>query len=146
MDSPVFATRNGANFTSQYVLISNDARKQWNDTLSPVSISFSNSSTNQLYAAAYTQQPWYGQYKVLETGERFEIRMNTYRLGQLASANNYDLTFVSTNTLVHEYGHALGLDDNPPVNAVNSIMREDRPRDEWKSPRIYDIDNVNANY
>ena len=87
---------------------------------------------------------WYGMYepKILEyvfwgRATKFKITLNRSTL--LNKSDNF-----LQSVIVHEFGHALCLGDNPPESP--SIMRYDRNRETCITPQEDDKNGVMANY
>lgn len=117
----------------------------WSGSVGVVSITHerSDSSAHSRAATAgdYTNNSNYGWHTKLPDGG-FEIFVNRHALLQGGGQEN--LGAWGRSTAVHEFGHALNLDDNPPTSLV-SIMKYDRLRTHI-FPWPHDIACVNDHY
>lgn len=131
---------------SSYMSYWNIARNAWNNSGAGVSIIPDSNSTNTISTKSFPNQTYYGKYNwsplfVKPSGRvsSFTIIINTAQCppGYMCS------------TMVHEFGHAFNLDDNP-CNQVgyynSSIMNYGRSRDTLRSPTVWDIEGVQASY
>lgn len=119
------------------------ALNSWRDaTASIVDITTTNSSQstqNTIYAGDY-DDTWYGMclsYSNSSGGlSRFTIQINNRSLTnapKMISKFNYFLS-----TITHEFGHPLGLADNPTTNS-ESLMKHSRDRNVVYTPMFFDI-------
>lgn len=119
------------------------ALNNWrNGTASIVDITTTNSSQstqNTIYAGDY-DDTWYGMclsYSNSSGGlSRFTIQINNRTLinaSDIYSRYNYFLS-----TITHEFGHPLGLADNPVTNS-DSLMKHSRDRNFIYAPTNFDI-------
>ena len=83
---------------------------------------------------------WYGSY--YRGIGYYDITLNDYRLYQDYGSSGYNNA--KQSTMVHEWGHALGLGDQP--NGSTMIMGYGRDRTTMITPQQDDIDGVNAIY
>jgi len=120
------------------------ALTNWFNTPTPAWIQKS-SSTSSWLTAAYYNDTWYGLYTpygARNSSRYFHIQLNSRTIAR--DAGNF-ANFV-TSCFVHELGHGLSLNDDPPVGANSSIMRHDRNRNTMTTPQQYDINDVNNFY
>jgi hypothetical protein len=118
------------------------ALSNWTATPTPAWIYKLAGEPSQVIAAQYPDT-WYGYYNLLGVfpGNYLRIRLNARTISR--DASNFG-NFV-TSVLVHEFGHALRLSDNPGISGT-SIMKESRNRNSMTTPQQHDIDDVNAYY
>lgn len=113
----------------------------WNATASPADIQKVSGASNTVTAASYPDS-WFGHYrKSCGVGCSYAIRLNSRRIS--AEATNF-ANFV-TSVMVHEFGHALSMADNPNTTRA-SIMKESRSRNSMITPQSYDVEEVNRYY
>lgn len=118
----------------------------WNSTSTPANISSGtvSNSSGSLEILSFTWSD-YGRYYPHGTrvNRTFDISVNrrTLKTDGGSFYSNY-----LWSTTAHEFGHALSLDDNPPVSSTASLMRHDRNRVTLYEPRPYDISDVNSIY
>lgn len=119
------------------------ALTNWFNTPTPAWIEKSTATSSALTAAQFADT-WYGLYSPSGSGSgrTFQIRLNSRTIAR--DAANF-ANFV-TSCFVHELGHGLSLNDDPPVASTASIMRHDRNRNVMITPQQYDIDDVNNFY
>lgn len=115
----------------------------WNVTPTPAWFKEVVVSNNYMSDDVYTDT-WYGlytpkklQYVFWGRAQEFTIELNRSML--VDKSSNF-----KQSVAVHELGHALCLDDNPPESP--SIMRYDRDRNTMITPQQDDIDGVNDAY
>lgn len=111
----------------------------WNNSIKEVNIYEKKKAINTVYSGTYADT-WSGYYSYyLKKGKtyKFNIYLNDRLLSK--KSNNY-----KQSTIVHEFGHALSLGDNPPEK--QSIMRYDRNRDVMTTPQKDDINGVKKYY
>lgn len=111
----------------------------WNNSIKEVNIYEKKKATNTVLSGSYADT-WIGAYSYyLRSGKtyKFNIYLNDRLLSSKSS--NY-----KQSTIVHEFGHALSLADNPPEK--QSIMRYDRNRDVMTTPQQDDINGVKKYY
>lgn len=117
----------------------------WNNSDAGISIKVSPNSKNTIDAKKYDDQ-WLGATVPLEFDsegnlKRYQIKLNAKTIKENArNHSNY-----ARSTSVHEFGHILWLDDNPPTNRA-TIMSYKRDRNTMTEPQVYDIKNVKAKY
>jgi hypothetical protein len=113
----------------------------WNATASPADIQKVSGASNYVTAASYADS-WYGYYnKYCSIGCYYTVRLNARTIS--ATATNF-ANYV-TSVMVHEFGHALSMADNPNTTRT-SIMKESRPRNSMITPQAYDVEEVNRYY
>lgn len=116
----------------------------WNDTDTPVNITTVPGSGHSYVIGGSYEDTWYGYYSPkncsILTGraEKFEIALNDRLLVDKSDA-------FATSVLVHEFGHAFCLQDNPS-SGNQSIMNGDRNRNTLTQPTSDDIAGVNYAY
>ncbi|KAB3533083.1 zinc metalloprotease [Alkaliphilus serpentinus] len=126
---------------SSYSSIFNNSIAAWNNTDTSVELTKAKSD-NYVITGQY-DDTWYGVYKpslkyiFWGPATKFVIQLNRSQL--VGKSDNF-----WQSVLVHEFGHALSLGDNPPESP--SIMRYDRDRESMITPQQDDIDGVNAYY
>ena len=120
------------------------AKNAWNNTATPAYIyDIAGSGHSWIHDESYSDtfigqyNPISLQYGVSGRATKFEIKLNRTKL--VGHTTNY-----IQSTIVHELGHALCLNDNPPQSP--SIMRYDRNRETCITPQQDDINGVNAAY
>lgn len=126
-----------------YSYIFDSSAQAWNGSGCNALIYSSSSSSNKIVNVS-VQDTWNGmytatkrQYVLWGKATEFKIELNHYILAP--HSDNY-----RQSVLVHELGHALSLDDNPPESP--SIMRHDRDREIVITPRNDDVYGVNQIY
>lgn len=113
----------------------------WNATASPADIQKVSGAGNTVTAASYADS-WFGYYnKYCSVSCYYTVRLNSRRIS--GEATNF-ANFV-TSVMVHEFGHALSMADNPNTTRA-SIMKESRPRNSMITPQSYDVEEVNRYY
>ena len=125
--------------SSSYKDLVKKSMTAWNNSISEVNIYEKKKATNTVLSGSYTDT-WVGAYSYyLRSGKtyKFNIYLNDRLLS--SKSNNY-----KQSTIVHEFGHALSLADNPPEK--QSIMRYDRNRDVMTTPQQDDINGVKKYY
>ena len=125
--------------SSSYKDLVKKSMTTWNNSISEVNIYEKKKATNTVYSGTYADT-WLGAYSYyLKKGKtyKFNIYLNDRLLS--SKSNNY-----KQSTIVHEFGHALSLADNPPEK--QSIMRYDRNRDVMTTPQQDDINGVKKYY
>ena len=111
----------------------------WNNAIPEVNIYEKKNSNNVIYSGKYADS-WVGYYSYYtKKGKtyKFKIYLNDRLLSN--KSNNY-----KQSTIVHEFGHALSLADNP--SEKQSIMRHDRNRNAIIKPQQDDIKGVKSYY
>ena len=79
--------------------------------------------------------------------DSFKITMNSRRISSYAQGRGIVVNNIITSVFVHELGHAIGLEDHPPVRTPNdSVMHGNRDRNLVDRPMPFDIDSVNMLY
>jgi len=128
---------------SAYSNVFDKSLTEWYYTPTPAWIKEVVVSNNSIGDGVYADG-WNGQYSADSLQYVFWGRATSFTI----SLNRRILVNESDNfkqsVMVHELGHALGLDDNPPQS--QSIMRYDRDRNTMISPQSDDIDGVNYYY
>ena len=127
------------NTSSSYKDLVKKSMTAWNNSIKEVNIYEKKKATNTVLSGSYTDT-WVGAYSYhLRSGKtyKFNIYLNDRLLS--SKSNNY-----KQSTIVHEFGHALSLADNPPEK--QSIMRYDRNRDVMTTPQQDDINGVKKYY
>ncbi|GEM_PF-3253401 len=126
------------------------ALNSWRDaTASLVDITTTNSSQNTrntIYAGDYNDA-WYGMclsYPNSSGGlSYFTIQINNRSLTNAPNTTSKFNYFLSTIT--HEFGHPLGLADNPVTNS-ESLMKHNRNRNIIYAPTFFDITAIYEKY
>lgn len=120
------------------------SKDAWNNAGAEVSIYTVPGSGNNWITDEVIADTWYGQYEAKSLqyvfwgrATKFKITLNRTQL--VSASDNF-----KQSVIVHELGHALCLDDNPPESP--SIMRYDRNRETCITPQQDDINGVLANY
>ncbi|MEV4628665.1 hypothetical protein AB0J90_20580 [Micromonospora sp. NPDC049523] len=120
------------------------ALTNWYNTPTAAWIEKSASAPSWLEASSFPDT-WFGLYTPYGSGSGryFRIQMNSRTLSASSGGNFANWV---TSSFTHELGHALSLNDNPPVAASASLMRHDRNRATLTTPQQYDINDVNNFY
>ena len=127
------------NTSSSYKDLVKKSMTAWNNSIKEVNIYEKKKATNTVYSGTYTDT-WLGCYSYYLKKDK-TYKFNIYLNDRLLSgkSNNY-----KQSTIVHEFGHALSLADNP--SEKQSIMRYDRNRDVMTTPQQDDINGVKKYY
>ena len=123
------------------------ARDVWNATPTPVWITNVPGSGHSWETDIQSAGSWYGMYTAIfrqyvfwGRATKFKIELNRTTL--VGASNNF-----WKSVLVHEFGHALCLFDNPlPDYPNSSIMNYGRDRNTLITPQTDDINGVNYAY
>ncbi len=117
----------------------------WNSTSTPVNIKTVPGSGHSYVISGVYNDTWYGMYtpkdlQYLVTGRagKFTIELNRKQL--VSESENF-----WQSVLVHEFGHAFCLGDNPS-SGNSSIMNYDRNRNTLIKPTGNDVTGVNNAY
>lgn len=117
----------------------------WNSTSTPVNIKTVAGSGHSYVISGTYNDTWYGlytpknrQYLVTGRAGKFTIELNRNQL--VSESDNF-----WQSVLVHEFGHAFCLGDNPS-SGNSSIMNYDRNRNTLIKPTSNDIAGVNNAY
>lgn len=129
----------------EYSTAYSNAKSAWNSTDTDVNIveDTSPNHVHEIYSEPIDdtflgEYSWYWlEYVFWGRATTFGIRLNDSQL--LNESDSY-----KQSVIVHEFGHALCLGDNPPESP--SIMRYDRDRETCITPQQDDIDGVNNAY
>ena len=119
---------NDYSYNTTYQPAMDQAIVNWNNAAAPVDIQ-KIAGGNTVTAASYAET-WYGYYTRQTTS--FTIQLNS----RVISSSCTNVSNCITSVFVHELGHALYLDDNPPV--ASSIMLSSRNRNVMTTPSAYD--------
>lgn len=109
-----------SSYNDTWVSIIDKSRAAWNNSAAGTTITTSSSANNQVLAAQYDDE-WYGLFSRDTISQvyvtKFTIRANARTISDAASNfNNF-----ARSTVVHEFGHAYFLEDEPPTTRA-SIM------------------------
>lgn len=127
-------------FYNSYQTQVDNAMYAWNITPTKALIWYDAGCLSDVSTQSLPNDTWYGLYQ--RRVGYYDITLNDYRLFQDYSGSGYDNAKQSTT--VHEWGHALGLGDQP--NGSTMIMGYGRDRTTMITPQQDDIDGVNAIY
>lgn len=128
--------------SSTYQVPYQRAKSAWYNTSSPAQIiDESTDHQHQIYNRQIADT-WNGQYTATWKNSNGTARSFTIVLNDTILKNaSYNCI---QSVIVHEFGHAFGLDDNPPESP--SIMRYDRNRETMITPQQDDVNGVNDFY
>jgi hypothetical protein len=115
----------------------------WNNASAKITFNKVSSSSHSVTAAQFEYTD-YGRNYATYSGSKltdFRIELNARTIS--ADATNFS-NFVQS-VFVHELGHSIWLDDNPPTTN-SSIMLYARDRNTLTTPSWYDRTNVSAKY
>jgi len=124
-----------------------NSKNAWNYTATPVWITAVPGSGHSWVIDGQYGDEWYGlytaeslQYIFWGRATKFSIKLNRTLL--VSEGDNF-----WQSVLVHEFGHAFCLDDNPNSSVPNSsIMNYNRSRNTLITPQADDINGVNNAY
>lgn len=126
-------------------MIFNECIAEWNKTNTPVRITRAYGSGDSYVTTGRWNDSWYGmytprsrQYVLWGRAKKFKIELNRNTL------DNKSYNF-RRSVLVHEFGHAFCLNDNPSSGNL-SIMNYDRNRNYLTWPAAHDVLGVTAAY
>ena len=117
-----------------------NAMYAWNATPTKAYVWYDAGCLSDVSTRSLPNDTWYGSY--YRGIGYYDITLNDYRLYQDYGSSGYDNA--KQSTMVHEWGHALGLGDQP--NGSTMIMGYGRDRTTMITPQQDDIDGVNAIY
>lgn len=128
--------------TQSAMWFTENGEEYWNDSRAKTRIGQAPGSINPIYLGEYSYN-WLGQYR--PGTNSFTISLNSRRLleYQRQYYPNSSYWEIGTNTMVHEFGHALhlGHPDNHETAGDSTIMGYSRDRtNHW--PRYADIENL----
>lgn len=133
-----------SSYNDTWVSILNNARSAWNSSSAGTTITTSSTSGNKILATRY-DDTWYGLFSVESSSQvyitKFTIQVNARTISNAAT----NFSNFAKSTVVHEFGHAYFLDDNPPTTQ-STIMSHSRNRNSLTTPQSYDVNNVIARY
>lgn len=118
------------------------AQDSWNNTPTKANVYYSAGVWSDISTRSLPNDTWYGLYE-RGTGY-YDITLNDYRLSQdfVYGTTNYEKAKQSTTA--HEWGHALGLDDQPSGSTM--LMGWNRNRTSIYTPQQDDINGVIAKW
>lgn len=130
------------NLSSTYQVPYARAKNAWYNTATDAQIVDEwNDHQHQIYDRQIADT-WNGLYSVSWYNSNGTARSFTICLNDTILRNK-SYNYVQS-VIVHEFGHVLGLDDDPPE--YQSIMRSDRTRETMITPQQDDVDGVNDFY
>lgn len=140
-----FAVKSYSNsYNDTWVNILDNARSAWNSSNAGTSISTLSYSNHEIYAAQYNDT-WYGLFTVESSSQGYITEFNIKVNARTISDHATNFSNFARSTVVHEFGHAFFLDDEPPTTSP-SIMSYSRNRNTMVTPQTYDVNNVKARY
>lgn len=140
-----FAVKSYSNsYNATWVSILDNSRSAWNNSKAGTTISTQANSNHEILAAQYNDT-WYGLFTVESSSQGYISNCNIKVNARTIKANASNFSNFARSTVVHEFGHAFFLDDNPPTSSA-SIMSYGRNRNTMVSPQTYDVNNVNERY
>lgn len=127
--------------------IASSARSAWNVTPTPVWITEVTGSGHSWEIDDYYGTDWTGLYTAITRQYVFWGRATKFRIQLNRSILEGESDNYWKSTLVHEFGHALCLGDDPnPSVPGSSIMNRNRNRETVNIPQTDDINGVNYAY
>jgi len=156
------SVRMGTSVNTNWAAAYRRGMNHWSNSAAGVSIGESSGSNNVLHTISDTSERAFGWIVgplAPGTGRmtRFDITLNTHRITQEASIvspvtpNQAAASNIATSVVVHEFGHAFWLDDNPMIargmsNTPRTVMCGNRNRNSMFTPQTMDVNNVIVAY